>query len=124
MKRETKRKIETPYEPFIYIVTRVKGSTIHARRLKDGKTVCRDASRIKPLKTGKSGKHNESVDNNQSKIVVPLSNEYYTKQKLSNIVNTEMIDQQESIQEAAQPRRSTRNRVSTFETQLRDYYSN
>ena len=64
------------------------------------------------------------MDNNQSKIVVPLSNEYYTKQKLSNTVNTEMIDQQESIQEAAQPRRSTRNRVSTFGTQLRDYYSN
>ena len=33
--------------------------------------------------------------------IVPLSNEYYTKQKLSNTVNTERIDQQESIQEAA-----------------------
>ena len=51
MKKEIKRKAETPYEPFIYIVIGVNGSTIYAKRLKDGKTTCRDASRIKPLKT-------------------------------------------------------------------------
>ena len=50
-KREKKLKAETPYEPHIYLVTKVKGSTIYARRLSDGKTICQDASRFKLLKT-------------------------------------------------------------------------
>ena len=51
IKREKKRKAETPYEPNIYLVTKVKGSTIYASRLSDGKTICQDASRFKLLKT-------------------------------------------------------------------------
>ena len=41
VKRDKKRKAETTYEPQIYIVTQMKGSTIHAKRLGDGKTICR-----------------------------------------------------------------------------------
>ena len=51
LKRDKKRKGDTPFEPYIYITTKVIGSTIHARRVKDGKTVCRDASKFKPLRT-------------------------------------------------------------------------
>ena len=43
IKREKKRKKHTPYEPCIYIATSVKGSTIRARRVKDGEEKCRDA---------------------------------------------------------------------------------
>jgi hypothetical protein len=45
IKREKKRKKHTPYEPYIYVVTSIKGSTIRARRVKDGKVKCRDASK-------------------------------------------------------------------------------
>lgn len=51
IKRERKRKAETPYEPHIYTVICIKGSTIIARRNKDGKTTCRDASKVKHLRT-------------------------------------------------------------------------
>ena len=51
LKRDKKRKGETPFEPYIYIATKVIGSTIHARRASDGKTVCQDASKFKLLRT-------------------------------------------------------------------------
>ena len=51
LKRDKKRKGDTPFEPYIYIATKVIGSTIHARRTSDGKTVCRDASKFKLLRT-------------------------------------------------------------------------
>ena len=51
LKRDQKRKGDTPFEPYIYIATKVIGSTIHARRVSDGKTVCRDASKFKLLRT-------------------------------------------------------------------------
>ena len=53
VKRERKRKAETPFEPHIYIITEIKSSTIHAKRLNDGKTFCRDASKFKLLRTAK-----------------------------------------------------------------------
>ena len=123
VKRETKRKVQTPYEPFIYIVTGVKGSTIYAKRLKDGKTTCRDASRIKPLKTEENRSYNEKfMDNPKGNIVVPLSNEHSKNQKTS-MANAEMTERQGLNQAPIQLRRSNRNRVSTFDTQLRDYHS-
>ena len=39
LKHETKRKGETPFEPYVYVATKVTSSTIHARRVNDGKTV-------------------------------------------------------------------------------------
>lgn len=51
LKRDKKCKGDTPFEPYIYIATKVIGSTIHARRANDGKTVCRDASKFKLLRT-------------------------------------------------------------------------
>ena len=51
MKRDKKRKAETPYEPHIYVVTQVKGSTIITKRLTDGKRICRDKSKFRRLKS-------------------------------------------------------------------------
>ncbi|KAK3753779.1 hypothetical protein QZH41_014237, partial [Actinostola sp. cb2023] len=53
VKRENKRKGQTPYEPYIYIVIHTKGSQITAKRIKDERTICRDASKFKPLRTVK-----------------------------------------------------------------------
>ena len=51
LKRDKKQKGDTPFEPYIYIAKKVIGSTIHTRRVSDGKTVCRDASKFKLLQT-------------------------------------------------------------------------
>jgi hypothetical protein len=46
--KQTKRdKWSTPFEPTIYTVTEVKGSQVTARRITDGRIVCRDASNFK-----------------------------------------------------------------------------
>ena len=50
LKRENKRKAQTPYEPYIYIIACIKGSQIEAKRIKDERTICRDASKFKPLR--------------------------------------------------------------------------
>lgn len=47
VKQEKRNKWTTPYEPTIYTVIEVKGSQITARRVTDGRTVCRDASYFK-----------------------------------------------------------------------------
>ena len=66
----------------------------------------------------------KSVDSPGRKIIIPLSHEYCKNQKSTTDVSTGINSgQQESILEPVQPRRSNRSRVSTFDTQLRDYYS-
>ncbi|CAB4036587.1 Hypothetical predicted protein [Paramuricea clavata] len=69
IKREKKRKKHTPYEPYIYVVTSIKGSTIRARRVKDGKVKCRDASKVKPLRTAQLSKANDET----ASVKVPSS---------------------------------------------------
>ena len=39
--------MDTPYEPVFYIVLGIRGSQITARWIRDGRTVCRDASQFK-----------------------------------------------------------------------------
>ena len=51
MKREIKRKGQTPYEPYVYIITETKGSQIIAKREKDDRTIRRDASKFMLLRT-------------------------------------------------------------------------
>ena len=53
VKRENKRKGQTPYEPYIYIITETKGSQIKAKRIKDKRMICRDITKFKPLRTVK-----------------------------------------------------------------------
>ena len=54
VKRVNKRKGQTPYEPYIYLTTRVKGTQIKATRIKDERKMCEDASKIKQSNSNKS----------------------------------------------------------------------
>ena len=47
VKQPKKNKWTTPYEPVFYVVHEIRGSQITARRITDGRTVCRDASQFK-----------------------------------------------------------------------------
>ena len=47
LKQKKTNKWSTVYEPAFYIITRVDGSSITARRIKDGRQVYRDASQYK-----------------------------------------------------------------------------
>ena len=72
VKRENKCKAQRPYEPYIYIITYIKGSEIQAKRIKDERTICRDASKFKPLR---------HVKVQQEKPDIPLA-------KASSVPNT------------------------------------
>ena len=54
VKRENKRKAQTIYKPYVYNIIEIKGSQISAKRMKDGRTITRDASRFKPLRKTES----------------------------------------------------------------------
>ena len=47
VKQTKKDKWTTPYEPIVYTVIEIKGSQVTARRITDGRVVCRDASYFK-----------------------------------------------------------------------------
>jgi len=47
VKQPRKNKWSTPYEPVLYVVCSIRGSQVTARRVTDGRTVCRDASQLK-----------------------------------------------------------------------------
>ena len=47
VKQPRQNKWSTPHEPVFYVVCNIRGSQITARRVTDGRTVCRDASRFK-----------------------------------------------------------------------------
>ena len=47
VKQSRKKKWSTPYEPVFYVMCNIRGSQITARRVTDGRTVCRDASQFK-----------------------------------------------------------------------------
>ena len=65
VRRENKRKGQTPYEPYVYIITEVKGSQIIAKREKDDRTIRRDASKFKPLQ----------IPEHQDEIISPSDDE-------------------------------------------------
>ena len=47
VKRGKKKKGETLYEQHVYVITKIKGMMVTAKRMKDGKTKYRDISRFK-----------------------------------------------------------------------------
>ena len=49
VKSGNKRKGQTLYEPYIYVVTETKGSQITAKKIEDGRTIWWKASNFKPL---------------------------------------------------------------------------
>ncbi|KAL9987542.1 hypothetical protein ACROYT_G001867 [Oculina patagonica] len=117
VKRDVKRKAQTPYEPHVYLVTKVKGSTIFARRLSDGKAICRDASRVKALKTNTMGTNDEETSKPQSNPVPPA---------YSTVQTGEATPRDEATGNPARniqaiPRRSTRRHISVFDRHLRDF---
>ena len=69
VKREKKKKGETPYEQYIYMI-KIKGTMVTAKRMKDGKTKCRDISRFKRLKMYKYPE--EEQWQNQETLVPPV----------------------------------------------------
>ena len=69
VKREKKKKGETPYKQYIYVITKIKGTMVTAKRMKDGKTKCRDISRFKRLKMYKYPE--EEQQQNQETLVPP-----------------------------------------------------
>ena len=47
LRQRKSNKWSTPYEPVFYTVTKISGSTITARRITDGREICRDSSQFK-----------------------------------------------------------------------------
>ena len=127
IKREKKKKGQTPYEPNVYIVTTIKGSMVTAKRVKDEKTKCRDISRFKLLKTLK---HPTTDDQPiPPTVTIPPATESQSMEK------DQVIDQQalpsedqnppEDEQQGRQPReprRSRRKKISIFDKHLKDYF--
>ena len=128
IKREKKRKKHTPYEPYIYIVISVKGSTIRARRVKDGKEKCRDASKVKPLRTARLLNVNDETAN----VKVPSGYKSTTSTMIhqdmdgSNVGNTlnetaTMTTETRDTTNGSRLRRSERLKKSTYLGKYKDY---
>ena len=47
LEQPTKNKWSTEYEPDIYIIYKIKGSTVYARRKRDGREISRDSSKFR-----------------------------------------------------------------------------
>ena len=115
-------------------MTHIKGSTIYARRLSDGKTTYRDASKIKPLKTQQEFNHAEE---NREEVYRPIPPAVIPPAVIPPAVNTDTSDtgtdtadtgiaaeprpSASSTEGQIQPRRSQRTHVSVFERSLRDF---
>ena len=48
LKQKKINKWTTAFEPAFYTITKIQGSSITIRRIKDGRELCRDASQLKP----------------------------------------------------------------------------
>ena len=116
VKRDQKRKAQTPYEPHIYIITEIKGSTVKARRIGNGQTICRDASRVKQLKSASATQTDpEGNETEGPRAQVPPCYDSNTNQ------DEPAIQQVECTRQTAQPRRSRRKHISVFDNRLRDF---
>ena len=124
LKRDKKRKGDTPFEPYIYIATKVIGSTIHARRTSDGKTVCRDASKFKLLRTAYVPARDKKT--NPVRPVVPPAVTQETTPVAAPIATQGIVTPQVPIEatptnQTLPLRRSQRQTKSTFDGHLKDY---
>jgi hypothetical protein len=117
VKCENKCKGQTPYEPYVYVVTEIKGSQINAKRIKDERKICRDASKFKPLRTTKPNEQNPPLNENIPTVSIPDTTEI--EQPTATPTNipepndsTEKQQQPEPesqpVQPEQQPRRSKR----------------
>ena len=134
LKRDKKRKGDTPFEPYIYIATKVIGSTIHARRVSDGKTVCRDASKFKLLRTTYIPARDKQRKPPTARPVVPPAAKYQATpaatQETTPVaapiatrgIVTQLVPMEATPTNQTPPlRRSHRQTKSTFDGHLKDY---
>ena len=122
LKREQKRKGETSFEPHIYIITNIIGSTIQARRANDQKTVCRDASKFKLLRTDDFPTEDKERETTTIPVVPPTYQE--TQRAVTQDTITQCTPAVTTPTTQTQPlRRSQRqtNCKSTFDGHLKDY---
>ncbi len=63
LKQKKINKWTTAFEPAFYTITKIQGSSITIRRIKDGRELCRDASQLKPANSllGKDNCSTQSV---------------------------------------------------------------
>ena len=118
MKRENKRKGQTPYEPYIYIVIHTKGSQITAKRIKDERTICRDASKFKPLRTVKIQQEEPDIPTRPAVpncIAEDKTQEEPTPAQMNATADTQQVNDPTPL------RRSERSKKSTFDGKLKDY---
>ena len=70
VKQPRKNKWSTAFEPVFYVVCSIRGSQVTARRVTDGRTVCRDASQFKlanaVINTTDEPEKNEKVETAQA----------------------------------------------------------
>ena len=122
VKRDKKRKAETPYDPHIYVVTQVKGSTIIAKRLTDGKRICRDKSKFRRLKSRANNTDPNERERVKHQTQVPPA---YAQQPPAVAAQRDDAagNDAEHNQAAPEPqlRRSNRRPRSVFEGHLRDF---
>jgi len=117
VKRENKRKAQTPFEPYIYIVTKVKGSQLEARRKKDGRIVTRDASKFKPL----SQDEEEPVLLPNTYVDIPLVGTTDINNENEQVLDNIPQQPAPNTPPPQPPRRSERTRKSVFDARLKDY---
>ena len=121
VKQDQKRKAETTYELHIYIVTQVKGSTIHTRRLSDGKTICQDASKFRPLKTNTASTNNKETRMQQQTQVLPADTSQLPAIAAQSIDAAGNDAENSQATPEPQLRQSNRRHKSVFEGHLRDF---
>ena len=98
VKREKKREGETPYEQYVYVITKIKVTIVTAERMKDGKTKCRNISRFKRLKMDKYPE--EEQRRNQETPVPPAPERHINPDQQERLDgDTESEPQREPLQE-------------------------
>ena len=128
IKREKKRKKHTPYEPYIYIVTSIKGSTIRARCVKDGKVKCRDASKVKLLRTAQLSEVSDETGsvkvpssyNSTTSMMIPEDTDCRNKRDAINEAENTTSDTDDTMSGSGL-RRSERIKTSSYQGKYKDY---
>ena len=122
LKRDKKQKGDTPFEAYIYIALKVIGSTIHARRASDGKTVCPDASKFKLLYTKYIPARDKERKPPTARPVVPPAERCQAAPIATQGIVTQLVPIEATPTNQNPPlRRSHRQTKSTFDGHLKDY---
>ena len=109
----------TPYEPVCHIVYKVRGSSIWAKRVTDGREVCRDSTYFRYLGKPKplggemtDGEKNRGKPDDWRKTVLRKARECVLNRDNNELNNQSVRNQQQEYQPEAErvnvPRRSTR----------------